>query len=207
MTVFIENSVFVWPKKYSIHCYKGHVKFQLGQWERIVAVNHKSVSGGKIRQLTYPDWAPSEFLKKVNVLPWRGFLPSCTQNLPMNWKFVFFYTSSGRKGRMKILIKIKICPIKGSVQRELRKVKNSNNRWLLAWDLGTEHNFFIVGSVHLVLNIFLVPVRTAKFIGNFWINRRSAAKLFPCFDYSFVSLCCAITISVAIFCFKAKCIQ
>jgi hypothetical protein len=100
---------------------------------------------------------------------------------------------------MKILIKIKICPIKSSVQRELRRVKNSNNRWLLAWDFGTEHNFFHIGSVHVVLNIFLVPIRTAKLIGNFWINRRSTAKLFPCFDYSSVSLCCDITISVAIF--------
>ncbi len=56
---------------------------------------------------------------------------------------------------------------KGSVQRKLRWVKNSISCWLLAWDRVAGHFCFN---------------------WRFWTNRRSAAKLFPCFTYSFVSL-------------------
>ncbi len=42
--------------------------------------------------------------------------------------------------------------LKGSVQRKLRGVRNSNNLWLLAWDQGTEHFFCHIKSLHIVQN-------------------------------------------------------
>jgi hypothetical protein len=41
---------------------------------------------------------------------------------------------------------------------------------------------------HRVLNIFPFPVSTAKLLGDFYINRRSAANSQPRFAYSFVFL-------------------
>ncbi len=78
--------------------------------------------------------------------------------------------------------------LKGSVQRKLRWVKNSANRWVLAWDYGAGHYFEFLLCRHLVLKIFPFPVSTAKLIGDFYNNRQSAANRYPRFAYSFVSL-------------------
>jgi hypothetical protein len=80
------------------------------------------------------------------------------------------------------------CPFKGSVQRKLRWVWNSANRCVWAWDCGAGHYFEFLFRCRLVLNIFPFPVSTAKLLGDFYNNRRSAAKSYPRFAYSFVFL-------------------
>ncbi len=79
-------------------------------------------------------------------------------------------------------------PLKGSVQRKLGWVKNSANRWVLAWDYGAGHYFEFLLRCRLLLNIFMFPVSTAKLIGDFYNNRRSTANSCLRFAYSFVSL-------------------
>jgi hypothetical protein len=78
--------------------------------------------------------------------------------------------------------------LKGSVQRKLRWVENSANRCVLAWDCGGGHYIEFLFRRRLVLNIFPFPVSTAKLLGNLYNNRRSAAKSYPRFAYSFVFL-------------------
>ncbi len=58
----------------------------------------------------------------------------------------------------------------------------------MAWDCGAGHSFQGLIRRRLMLNIFPFPVSTAKFIGNFYNNRRSTAISCPRFTYSFVSL-------------------
>ncbi len=58
----------------------------------------------------------------------------------------------------------------------------------MAWDCGAGHYFEFLLRGCLVLNIFPFPVSTAKLIGDFYNNRRSAANGYPRFAYSFVSL-------------------
>jgi hypothetical protein len=59
----------------------------------------------------------------------------------------------------------------------------------------------LYSKLHLVLNIFLSPFSTTKLIGDFWTNRRSAAKSLPRFAYSFVpyTVCSSNTLGGAIF--------
>ncbi len=78
--------------------------------------------------------------------------------------------------------------IQGIVQSKLRWVKNGTNSWVLAWDCGAGHYFQVLICRRLVLNIFPFPVSTAKFIGDFYNNGRSAAISCLRFAYSFVSL-------------------
>jgi hypothetical protein len=78
--------------------------------------------------------------------------------------------------------------LKGSVQRKLRWVYNSANHWVLAWDCGAGHYLEFLIHHCLVLNIFPFPVSTAKFVGEFYNNRRSATNRCPRFAYSLVSL-------------------
>jgi hypothetical protein len=71
---------------------------------------------------------------------------------------------------------------------KVRWVKSSAIRWVLAWDCGAEHRlFYLIVSLHLVLNIFPFPVSTTKLIGVLRNKRRSAANSFPGFAYSLVS--------------------
>jgi hypothetical protein len=65
--------------------------------------------------------------------------------------------------------------LKGSVQRKLRWVKNGVNRSVGASDCGAGHSF-VVFRFHLGFTIFPFPVSTAKFIGIFWKNKRSATS-------------------------------
>jgi hypothetical protein len=58
----------------------------------------------------------------------------------------------------------------------------------LAWDCGAGHYFEFLLRRRLVLNIFPFLVSTAKLIGDFYNNRRSAANSYPHFAYFFVSL-------------------
>ncbi len=67
-------------------------------------------------------------------------------------------------------------------------VENSTNRCVLAWDCGAGHYFAFLIRRHLVSNIFPFPVSTAKLLGDFYYNRRSAGNSFPRFAYSFVFL-------------------
>jgi hypothetical protein len=88
---------------------------------------------------------------------------------------------------------------KGSVHQKLRWVRNSTNRWLLAWDCGAWRFFVIcVKSLHLVQNIFPIPVSTGKLKGDFWTNRWSAEKSFPCFLILSCRSCCVKSIDTAI---------
>ncbi len=57
----------------------------------------------------------------------------------------------------------------------------------MAWDCGAGHCFDFLLCRHLAVNIFPFPVTTAKLIGEFYNNRRSAADRCPRFAYSFVS--------------------
>jgi hypothetical protein len=50
--------------------------------------------------------------------------------------------------------------LKGSVQRKLRWVLIGANHWVMVWDCGAGQ-----------LNIFPIPVTTAKLIGEFYNNR------------------------------------
>jgi hypothetical protein len=79
-------------------------------------------------------------------------------------------------------------PIKGSVQRKLRCVKNSANRWVLAWDCGAGHYFVLLIRRCLVFNVFPFPVSKAKLTGEFYNNRRSVANQCPRLAYFFVFL-------------------
>ncbi len=65
--------------------------------------------------------------------------------------------------------------------------QKSTNRWLVAWDQDAGHFFCLLISLHLIQNIFLILVTTAKLNSDFWTNRQSAAKSFLPFAYSFVS--------------------
>ncbi len=65
---------------------------------------------------------------------------------------------------------------KGSVQRKLRWVENGVNRCVGASDCGAGHSFVVLFRFHLGLSIFLFPVSTAEFIGEFWKNKRSATS-------------------------------
>jgi hypothetical protein len=56
----------------------------------------------------------------------------------------------------------------------------------MAWDCGAGHSFELLLRRRLALNIFLLPVTTAKLIGEFYNNRWSAAHGCPRFAYSFV---------------------
>jgi hypothetical protein len=56
----------------------------------------------------------------------------------------------------------------------------------MAWDCGTGHYFVFLLRRGLSLNIFPFQVTTAKLIGEFCNNRRSAAHGCPRFTYSFV---------------------
>jgi hypothetical protein len=56
----------------------------------------------------------------------------------------------------------KICSVKCSVQRKLRRVKNSVNYWVLACDCSAGNYFFVLFNLHLV--------STAQVIGEFWNN-------------------------------------
>jgi hypothetical protein len=58
----------------------------------------------------------------------------------------------------------------------------------MAWDCGAGDCFHILLRRRLALNIFPFPVTTAKLIGEFYNNRRSAAHGCPRFAYSFVLL-------------------
>ncbi len=58
----------------------------------------------------------------------------------------------------------------------------------MAWDCGAGDCFHILLRCRLALNIFPFPVTTAKLIGEFYNNRRSAAHGCPRFAYSFVLL-------------------
>jgi hypothetical protein len=68
----------------------------------------------------------------------------------------------------------------------------------MAWDCGAGHCFDFLLCRRLALNIFPFLVTTAKLLGEFYNNRRSAENRCPRFAYSFVSLCCANTIGPAI---------
>jgi hypothetical protein len=63
---------------------------------------------------------------------------------------------------------------KGSVQRKLRWVENGVNRSVGASDCGAGHSFIVLFGFHFDFTIFPFPVGTAKFIGEFWINKQSA---------------------------------
>ncbi len=65
---------------------------------------------------------------------------------------------------------------KGSVQRKLRWVENGVIRSVGASDCGAEHSFVVLFRFHLGFTIFPFPVSTAKFIGEFWKNKRSATS-------------------------------
>jgi hypothetical protein len=56
----------------------------------------------------------------------------------------------------------------------------------MARDCGTGHYFDFLLHRRLTLNIFPFPVTTAKLIGKFYNNRRSATHGCPRFAYSFV---------------------
>jgi hypothetical protein len=58
----------------------------------------------------------------------------------------------------------------------------------LASDCGAGHYFLNLLSLHAVLNVLPFPLSKEKFLGDFCANRQSAAKSFPRFAYSFVSL-------------------
>jgi hypothetical protein len=58
----------------------------------------------------------------------------------------------------------------------------------MAWDCGAGHYFDFLLCRRLTLNILPFPVTTAKLIGEFYNNRRSAAHGCPRFAYSFVFL-------------------
>jgi hypothetical protein len=68
----------------------------------------------------------------------------------------------------------------------------------MVWDCGAGHHFEFLIRSHLVLNTFPFPVSTAKLLGDFFNNRRSAANSYPRFAYSFLfffsPLCCTNTI-------------
>jgi hypothetical protein len=68
------------------------------------------------------------------------------------------------------------CPFKGSVQRKLRWVKNSTNRWILVLDYGGGDYFFVLFDLHLGFIIFPFPVSTAQVKGEFSNNKRSGAN-------------------------------
>ncbi len=78
--------------------------------------------------------------------------------------------------------------IKSSVQQKLRWVWIGVNRLPMAWGCGAGHYFDFLLCRHLTLNIFPFPVTTAKLIGEFYNNRRSAAHGCPHFAYSYVFL-------------------
>jgi hypothetical protein len=86
------------------------------------------------------------------------------------------------------LEKLTLSTVKGSVQRKLRWVENGVNRSVGALDCGAGHYFEFFIRSHLALNIFPFPVNTAKLLGDFYNNRRSALNCFPRFAYSFVFL-------------------
>jgi hypothetical protein len=60
--------------------------------------------------------------------------------------------------------------IEVNVQRKLGWVKNSSSCWVLAWDCGAGHYFFVLFYVLLGFAIFPFPVSTAQFIDEFWKN-------------------------------------
>jgi hypothetical protein len=68
----------------------------------------------------------------------------------------------------------------------------------LVWDCGAWPYFEFLIRRRLVLNTFPFPVSTAKLLGEFYNNRRTAANNYLRFAYSFVSVCCANTIGAAI---------
>jgi hypothetical protein len=59
---------------------------------------------------------------------------------------------------------------------------------IVAWDCGAGHYFEFLFRRRLVLNIFPFLVSTAKLLGDFYNNRRSAANSCPRFAYFFVFL-------------------
>jgi hypothetical protein len=69
----------------------------------------------------------------------------------------------------------------------------------LAWDCGAGHYFEFLFRRRFVLNIFPFPVITAKLLGDFYNNRRSALRIVirasPILSFSF---CCTNTIGAAI---------
>jgi hypothetical protein len=90
---------------------------------------------------------------------------------------------------------------KSSVQQKLRWVKNSANRWVLAWGCGTRQSFISIINLCLVSNIFPFPVSKAKLIGDVWNNRWShwsVPNSFRALPILFCPLRCANTIGTAI---------
>jgi hypothetical protein len=81
--------------------------------------------------------------------------------------------------------------IKGGIQRKLRWVKKSINRWVLTSVHGAGNYIFFELAFNLIFNIFLFPfpLRTAQLIGEFWNNSESMANCTHAVPILFGSFC------------------
>ncbi len=74
-----------------------------------------------------------------------------------------------KAGRWKAALLLFV--LKGSVQRNLRRVESGVYRWVWAWDCGAGRDFVLLVGRILIFSVFPFPVSTAQFKGEVWNNR------------------------------------
>ncbi len=78
--------------------------------------------------------------------------------------------------RLKCWYQDEVYCLKGSVQQKLRWIENGVNRSIGASDCGPGNSFAVLFRFNLVFTIFPFLVSIAKFIGEFWTNKRSSTS-------------------------------